>query len=381
MSKKKAKRQPVRHRWLLIAGIVGLTGIIAGILTLVVPISDSIGDSSPVQAQSTESDTAYFTDLDLLPDSEGFVVTGWDSSGVNLLEQHNLLIDDNLSGQIVSYDVDQIRMPNDVHVSPDGRYIAQSSYSGNRVTLYRNGLATPLETYNGERVMAFSPDSMLLALAGDTGGIHLLSLETQDFVSTIELENAVGKLAFSPDNNLLAAGVLTNEGTAVLVWELNDIESAPSEYPIENFVYDMAFTPDSEELVLALDGGVKMLDLAENSLRLWALVRFGRVYSVAISPDGTWLAAGGNHDDIEITEGVIAVWRLRQEESDPLPVEDDYYDIRFMTAHDERASSIAFSADSTRLFSVGNDGTVRLWDVEAGEEVAVLQRLKRFRLS
>ena len=35
--------------------------------------------------------------------------------------------------------------------------------------------------------------------------------------------------------------------------------------------------------------------------------------------------------------------------------------------------SVAFSPDGTRIVSGGSDGTVRLWDVERGSEIAALQ--------
>jgi WD40 repeat protein len=34
--------------------------------------------------------------------------------------------------------------------------------------------------------------------------------------------------------------------------------------------------------------------------------------------------------------------------------------------HDGAVSAVAFSSDSSRLFSCGRDGTVRLWDIAAG---------------
>jgi WD40 repeat protein/transcriptional regulator with XRE-family HTH domain len=71
------------------------------------------------------------------------------------------------------------------------------------------------------------------------------------------------------------------------------------------------------------------------------------VESVAFSPDGRLLAAGGD-------DRAIHLWTLGPGPPRPLPA---------LRGHGAPVSAVAFSPDGTMLASCGADGTVRLWDV------------------
>lgn len=77
--------------------------------------------------------------------------------------------------------------------------------------------------------------------------------------------------------------------------------------------------------------------------------------SIAISPDGTLLAAGNE-------DGSIFLW-------DPITHEE-----LFHLHHPGGVLSLAFSPDGSLLASGGEwDGTIRLWDITQGIQITVLQ--------
>ena len=84
----------------------------------------------------------------------------------------------------------------------------------------------------------------------------------------------------------------------------------------------------------------------------------GRVFSIAVSPDGTTLAAAGD-------EGVIRLFHL----PGGRPVAS-------LKGHGSPVESLAFSPDGKVLASAGWDQTVRLWDGSSGKALAVLRGLK-----
>ena len=99
---------------------------------------------------------------------------------------------------------------------------------------------------------------------------------------------------------------------------------------------------------------------ADRTCRIWdvqrgACVRLltghdGAVTSLAISPDGRYLASGS--DDLTIKLWDIGTGRA----------------IKTLVGHMARIDALAFSNESTVLLSGGADRTVRVWDVERRED-------------
>jgi len=102
--------------------------------------------------------------------------------------------------------------------------------------------------------------------------------------------------------------------------------------------------------------GVITLENVSRVQRLRTLVgHYGRVTSVAFSPDGTLLASGS--DDY-----TVRLWRS-----------SDGTFLRSLQGHTGYVKSVAFSPDGTILASGSDDNTVRLWQVSDG---ALLRTLK-----
>ncbi|MEL7354565.1 MAG: TIR domain-containing protein, partial [Cyanobacteria bacterium J06560_5] len=81
----------------------------------------------------------------------------------------------------------------------------------------------------------------------------------------------------------------------------------------------------------------------------------GSVFSVAFSADGT-RAISGSHD------ATLRLWDIETGQS-----------LRVMEGHTARVWSVAFSADGTRAISGSDDATLRLWDVETGQSLRVME--------
>jgi WD40 repeat protein len=88
---------------------------------------------------------------------------------------------------------------------------------------------------------------------------------------------------------------------------------------------------------------------------------FAKVYAVAFSPDGRFIASAGNPP-----EDWIRIWDAAT--ARPL---------RILKGHTSYISRITFSPDSKRLVSSSQDGTARVWDVASGQELFRLEDRER----
>ena len=82
---------------------------------------------------------------------------------------------------------------------------------------------------------------------------------------------------------------------------------------------------------------------------------FGKILSVAISPDGKLLAAG-------VANNEIRLWKL-----------PNIVPLLTLQGHSDWVRSVAFSPDSKLLASASEDKTVQLWDVRTGKQLDILR--------
>ena len=84
-----------------------------------------------------------------------------------------------------------------------------------------------------------------------------------------------------------------------------------------------------------------------------------RIFTIALSADGTRVAAGGR-------DGFVRIWDV----ADPASPQR----IGQPLAHGGPVYGVAFSPDASRLVSASLDGVARIWDIESGEATAVVDR-------
>ncbi len=146
-------------------------------------------------------------------------------------------------------------------------------------------------------------------------------------------------------------------------------------------VRGIAFTPDGKQVVSAgEDKVIRVWDLASGkTVRTIrgesALGSLGKIFAMALSPDGKWLAVGGDFETSTSTksgENVKAQKiRLYDFESGTL--------VALLKGHAGIVRSLAFSPDGSKLISGSSDNTAIIWDtgVQAGVQVPEPKLLHR----
>ena len=238
-----------------------------------------------------------------------------------------------------------------VAYSPDGRTLASTDVYAIKLWDPNTGdLKATLEGH-GRLVWAltYSPDGLTLASASLDGTIRLWDTTTGQSKAILR-EHAEGddtrrksfslrgNLAYSPDGLTLASA----SGNLINLWDVNtgDLKTTLR----GNWIGDVAYSPDGLTLASTSFNLINLWDVNTGDLK--TTLEFGcPLISVAYSPDGSVLAAGGVFTTVQLWD--TASWK--QEAT--------------LRGHPSLIYGLAFSPDSSTLASGDGDGVVLLWDL------------------
>lgn len=246
---------------------------------------------------------------------------------------------------------------NSVAFSPDSRLLASASNSG-EVKLWdvNTGHETFGVAYGQERLhtVAFSKDGKLLASAGTGQTVHLLDLNTKQSRTLTGHEGEITSLAFVPNTRLVASG---STDKTVRLWDTSPTSVVPiikTFAPLADQVNAIASNWDGTTLAAGTaDGRITLLKIATGEARAVAGHR-GEVFTVAFSPDGSWLASGG-------MDQTVKIWDVQTGLA-----------VRTLAGASGEVNSVAFSNDLRSLVSGNGDGSMTVWNAERGTLSAVL---------
>ena len=122
-------------------------------------------------------------------------------------------------------------------------------------------------------------------------------------------------------------------------------------------VLAVTFSPDGKYIISAGgDNTVRVWNMETvNHLKLFKGGAVGRTESVAVSPDGKFVAAAGFFDR------KIRIWSLETGDQ-----------VKTFSGHSFfGAWSVAYSPNGKNIVSGGSDGTLRLWNIESGKQIFV----------
>lgn len=214
--------------------------------------------------------------------------------------------------------------------------------------------------------VAYSPDSTLLAIAGD-GGVQVYSASTGVLSWCVATSaRQTNSIAFSRDGSLLAIGGELNtyaQGGEVEIWNVSAQKLLQAFQPSATMVQSVALSPDGKSVAI---GGTILGSPTLGSLEVWSVAdgthtanlktTSANVTSVQYSPDGTVLAALGTGQ----IAGQIELWSTVSQSLEAT-----------LATFDTPWNALAFAPDGKSLaasgyYSVeGQDFSprVQLWDV------------------
>ncbi len=279
-----------------------------------------------------------------------------------------------------------IKVTDPVHLtwSPDGKSLGAVTQSGFSLINAQTFQATRTVAINQPtNLLDLSSDLRVFAQTSDQRTLELRDASSSSLLRSVTFGGTFGDAVFAPDGKTFA--VTSMDEIAATIWDvqtgqqtkkltgfqtaapvyqvafsadgktlfwisrgtiqLMDIASAKlgAKFQHEDFIFDQALTPDGRTLITAAEGTVIFWDVASGKKSPASPPM--NPTAIALSPAGRVLAvAAGNN---------ILLWDVTNQKQ-----------LRSLTGHADRVTSVAFAPEALTLASASDDDVIKLWAVK-----------------
>jgi WD40 repeat protein len=249
--------------------------------------------------------------------------------------------------------------------SPDGQKLVSAGFDQTlKLWNVSTGVWVCFQTLLGHTgvvtSVAFCPQGDRVASSSYDQTVKIWDIHTGKCLDTLKKHtNRIWSIAFHPQGHLIASG---GDDHAARVWEVSTGQCTKTIQGHRNAIYALALLPHSgQQNLLASaheDQTIKLWDVNLNApqqlkvgLQPFRILHghSNRVFSVAFSPNGQFLASGS-------ADRTIKLWNPHTGKC-----------LNTLHGHGSWVWAIAFSPDSNLIVSASHDHTIKIWDVHSGE--------------
>lgn len=247
--------------------------------------------------------------------------------------------------------------------SPDGKRIASAS-GDHTVQIWNASNASHVLTYREDRLdisaVAWSPNGELIVSGDINGAIQVWNATSGQIVSTYQKHSsAIYSLAWSPDNQDIASA--SGDGT-LQVWQAS---SGSLLFEVKNAVTArgitfpqawnaVAWSHNGRYLAAGTDGNAQVFDTRTGQLYSDAYGYHGdTVHAIAWSPDDQFIATAQ-------AGGAVQVWNVASKKN-----------VFSYNNSSDDIDAVAWSPDGKRIASGGYDALVQVWGALTGQHAYI----------
>jgi WD40 repeat protein len=226
------------------------------------------------------------------------------------------------------------------------------------------------------RTIAFSPDNLLLATAGDDQDLHTWNADDGTAIETFKGHNGpVFAVAFASNVTLVSGGA----DRSAIIWDLQpgwNLEQTigfGEASPIIDRVNALRFSPDGKLLAMGSGeptrgGEIKIWKVAseihnpkfviqnpQQPLYSFTNVHSDAVFGLDFSPDGKYLASSAADKFVKVLD--LATGKV----------------VRTFEGHTHHVLGVSWKRDGRTLASAGADNVIKVWDFVSGERKKTIE--------
>jgi WD40 repeat protein len=256
-----------------------------------------------------------------------------------------------------------IRTVSSLEFSPDGSILASAS-KDNKIKFWNmiqrvEKVEIPASPPIGDlKTSAMSLDGLKIATGDSDGNIYFRNLANKKFDSrTRTINGSITSIVFSPNSPLL---VTAGESESLIIWNItqdqfNHVKTLSEE---KGRVFSVTFSPDGSMLASSSDSMIRIWNTTNWRLIKNCTAHAGEIYSVKFSSSGDLLASGGMCEK----KGVVMLWDTT--------VWSNTTKVDWHSEFGSYPRSLAFSPDGLLLAAGGRENAdnkkIRVWDVANG---------------